>query len=155
MHVKSCKGSHIVPRVRIGEKSEIKKLKTGEAKSKYVVCKVLKTSKEDLKPFLSKFLVQKVDDKVQSSRETTEVNNEVNNEVNSEVNKRLVNNEAADQSDEIEGNLDLDLECENLETAHGNCDRDKDYATFFSYLKSFFLTASFLLLHLVVAVYKI
>ena len=119
MHGKSCKGSHIVPRVRIGEKSEIKKLKTGEAKSKYVVCKVLKTSKEDLKPFLSKFLVQKVDDKVQSSRETTEVNNEVNNKVNNEVNKRLVNNEAAVQSDESEGNLDLDLECENLETIHG------------------------------------
>ena len=114
MHGKSCKGSHVVPRVRIGEKSEIKKLKTGEAKSKYVVCKVLKTSKEDLKPFLSKFLVQKVDDKVQSSRETAEVNNE-----------------AAVQSDESEGNLDLDLECENLETAHGNCDRDKDYANFF------------------------
>ena len=106
MHGKSCKGSHIVPRVRIGEKSEIKKLKTGEAKSKYVVCKVLKTSKEDLKPFLSKFLVQKVDDKVQSSRETAEVNNEVNNE-------------AAAQSDESKGNLDLDLECENLETIHG------------------------------------
>ena len=110
MHGKSCKGSHVVPRVRIGEKSEIKKLKTGEAKSKYVVCKVLKTSKEDLKPFLSKFLVQKVDDKVQSSRETTEVNNEVNNEMN---------NEAAAQSDESKGNLDLDLECENLETIHG------------------------------------
>jgi hypothetical protein len=102
MHVKSCKGSHIVPRVRIGEKSEIKKLKTSEAKSKYVVCKVIKTSKEDLKPFLSKFLVQKVENKVQSPRKTAEVNNE-----------------AAVQSDESEGNLDLDLECENLETVHG------------------------------------
>ena len=108
MHVKSCKGSHIVPRVRIGEKSEIKKLKTSEAKSKYVVCKVIKTSKEDLKPFLSKFLVQKVENKVQSPRETAEVNNEAE-----------MNNEAAVQSDESEGNLDLDLECENLETVHG------------------------------------
>jgi hypothetical protein len=107
-HIKSCKGSHIVPRVRIGEKSEIKKLKTGEAKSKYVVCKVLKTSKEDLKPFLSKFLVQKVENKVQSPRKTAEVNNEAE-----------MNNEAAVQSDESEGNLDLDLECENLETVHG------------------------------------
>ena len=86
MHVKSCKGSHIVPRVRIGEKSEVKKLKTAETKSKYVVCKVLKTSKEDLKPFLSKFLIQKVEDKVQSPRETAEVNNEVNNDVNNKVN---------------------------------------------------------------------
>ena len=120
MHVKSCKGSHIVPRVRIGEKSEIKKLKTGEAKSKYVVCKVIKTSKADLKPFLSKFLVQKVDDKVQNSRETAKVNNEA----------AEVNNEAAVQSDESEGNLDLDLECENLETVHGNSDRDKDYTIF-------------------------
>ena len=138
MHVKSCKGSHIVPRVRIGERSEIKKSKTGEVKSKYVVCKVLKTSKEDLKPFLSKFLVQKVDDKVQSSRETDEVNNEVNNQVNSEVNNEFsevnneaeMNNEAAVQSDESEGNLDLDLECDYLETVHGDCDRDKDYAFF-------------------------
>jgi hypothetical protein len=108
MHVKSCKESHIVPRVRIGEKSEIKKLKTSEAKSKYVVCKLIKTSKEDLKPFLSKFLVQKVENKVQSPRETAEVNNEAE-----------MNNEAAVQSDESEGNLDLDLECENLETVHG------------------------------------
>ena len=114
MHVKSCKGSHTVPRVRIGEKSEIEKLKRGEAKYKYVVCKVSKTSKENLKPFLNKFLVQKVEDKVQSSRETAEVNKE-----------------AAIQSDKIEGNLDLDLECENLETVLGNCDRDKDCAIFF------------------------